>query len=633
MNRRLPIHDSSTPDTNTSAPAPTPPPPTPLPKPLMHGCWQLFTAHPDFRLVTGRRACDELPVDGEFLARRVADVTCPRCREKIEALLSMTAEGQKLLSAPAPTPPQMKPALMHWRIGRESRACDGSSASPAFATRDTALVTCPRCRAQLDRLVAAAEPRTSLDAQLPAPTEAEMDAEHARDLAEQATVQAPVTPPRPVGSPPRFVECTEPPITPVGPAPRYDYQRAESFGHDAIVHRSNDQLRTEPREWAEALTLWRALIDAEQITDVSVQYYRSPTRTAPNGIFLRATDGALLRKSGGAPQAIHMHAWRQLVSLLAVGQHERGMAGSFAWLTPPLRAQAFAELVARSTRREGPNYPILFRSHRDLATGLPALRAVLSGIHSGQHFDDLNIAAAIGPRIKPDAPSLVWRGLLTTYGWASLAKRTDEAQATIHWENSEVGAASLRFWAGCRITVLDAHLRFRSATATTNTEAPLEVSVATANGASSRRHVLARKGLTEDDRRKEAIKRIGQSFDTAALASETLAEKWAAARLMFPAGWNGERGGMDRMQAAAVILDLLEERAPAKLRGTETDREQLKQVLCNEERLKLLPFGSAAHIAGAFACVARSSTSHEDRARLQELAGDWVTGLAWGDVR
>lgn len=38
-----------------------------------------------------------------------------------------------------------KEALTHWRNGRESRACDGSTANPAFATRDILQVTCPTC--------------------------------------------------------------------------------------------------------------------------------------------------------------------------------------------------------------------------------------------------------------------------------------------------------------------------------------------------------------------------------------------------------------------------------------------------------------------------------------------------------
>lgn len=39
-----------------------------------------------------------------------------------------------------------KTSHTHWRNGRESRACDGSTANPAFATRDTSRVTCPKCQ-------------------------------------------------------------------------------------------------------------------------------------------------------------------------------------------------------------------------------------------------------------------------------------------------------------------------------------------------------------------------------------------------------------------------------------------------------------------------------------------------------
>lgn len=39
----------------------------------------------------------------------------------------------------------------HWRNGRESRACDGSTANPAFSTRDVSRVTCPKCAAKAEK--------------------------------------------------------------------------------------------------------------------------------------------------------------------------------------------------------------------------------------------------------------------------------------------------------------------------------------------------------------------------------------------------------------------------------------------------------------------------------------------------
>lgn len=421
-----------------------------------------------------------------------------------------------------------------------------------------------------------------------------------------------------------FVACTEPALEERKPAPKYDYgeQGDSSLGQDAIIHRAEAFVRLPTQKWASAVSDLQGLIEAEQLSDVSTPYYRSPTRTAPDGLTLRETDGALLRRTGGRPLAIHGHAWRQLVALLAHGQHERGMAASFAWLNPPLRAQVFAELRDRSIRREGPDSPILLRSHLDAATGLPALRAVLSGVYSGTHFDDLAILRALEGRVDATAPGGATRGLTETHGWATLTDGTEEIAATVRFGNSEVGASALKFSAGCHIRVVDAHLQ----------AAPKLVDVTDSTGASARRHTLARKGVTEEMRAEMAQRRIASSIESASWAARQLAESWTKARASFAPGWSGERGAMAPAEAAAVVLDVLDERAPRKMALRAGDRAPLQAVLVSEERLKLLPFCSAAHIAAAFACLGREATDAEDCRRLLELAAEWVA-RRWESLR
>ncbi len=407
------------------------------------------------------------------------------------------------------------------------------------------------------------------------------------------------------------------PVDPVIPSVGPD-----SFGRDAALPAGEPLAYSSiTLPFAEMAAGWRSRIQAEQLLDVQVTHYRSATRTAPNGFTLRPTDGAFVRREGTA-LAYTQHAWSQLVGLLLqeVPNKPRGAAEPFRWLSPAVRAAVFAELKSRSRRREGRGHEILLRSHVDQATGLRALRAVLSGRHSGIHFDDLALLEALSAEVKADAPAYVSRGQNTTRGYAVLDS-VGEVRAAISWVNSETGAASLGFSAGCYVSAIDARIVDGRVLTVDGEIAERDVRIASERNATRRAHTLPRARQTEETRAEIARARMQSDIRAASAASLRLCNDWRLALESFSGGHKLE-APTEREAYAQVVVDVIEERT----RGFKAaDRVALTALLTDDRRLRALPFLSAAHIAGAWAVLASKQTDWSEADRMHGEAYRWVT--------
>ena len=397
-----------------------------------------------------------------------------------------------------------------------------------------------------------------------------------------------------------------------------------SLGIDALLPAGESPTyssRTAP--FAQVVSSWAFRIESEQLFDLQIRNYRTPTSKAPEGLYLRDTDGALMRDPNGAPLAITQRAWTQLLSVLLqeVPDKPRSPVDAYRWLSPSVRSVVFDEVKARSCRKEGRGHELLLRSFIDPRFGVRALRAVVSGRHSGIHFDDLALIAALSKVIPSGAPAYCSRAIDATSGYA-IVGQGEEARASIHWSNSETGAASLEFAGGCYITTLDAVVRDGHAVRTEGVLETESVRIASANDRTRRSHTLPRANQTEAGRAAIGQSRMATDIATATEAAKTLALAWGVALQTFARGWDRVGTTYSRTMAATVMLDLIEEHTRGGFKGE--DRKAIEAVLVSNDRLQLLPFGSAAHIAGAWAVLAREQTSVTEAKRFQDEAGRWV---------
>ncbi len=426
-----------------------------------------------------------------------------------------------------------------------------------------------------------------------------------------------------------IVKHSDPVIPPAG---------ADSLGFDAALPRgAGVAFSMVTAAWENVALLWRGQIASEQLADVQIRHYRTPTDTAPHGLRVRPTDGALQRM-GDRGVAYTEHAWSQLISLLLqeVPSKPRGPSEPFRWLSPSVRALVFADVRNRSRREEGEGHEVILRSFVDARSGARALRAVLSGRHSGIHFDDLALSRVLDRVIPHDAPAYVSRSVNQTKGYAVLdVDQAAECRASLSWENSETGCASLSFSGGVYLSVLDA-LIVGGKKITTGADlgvaelAKTQVTIAQSNKSTRRAHTLPRKDRSEAERAEIASKRIRADVDSATKEAFAMCEAWAAAKLDMAPGYvvgvDVKRGGTlsekQRKVDAMIVVDAIEENT----RGfTAEDRKGLEQILADNDRLATLPYMSAALIAGAWAVMAREQSDWEEAARMMEEAHRWIT--------
>lgn len=406
----------------------------------------------------------------------------------------------------------------------------------------------------------------------------------------------------------------DPVIPPRGPS---------SLGIDAALPASAGiTYSSTTRPWNEILERWRARITEEQLIDVEISHYRTATRTAPNGIRLRETDGAFLRTTNGEPLAYTQRAFAQLINLLLqeIPTKPRAAPEPYRWLETPVRSQVLESIKRRSRRGEGEGFEMLLRTYVDPALEVRALRAVVSGRHSGIHFDDLALSHVLERMLPTAAPAYVHRDTDATRGYAVLDEK-GEARATIGWSNSETGAASLAFSGGCWIETLDAVIRDGAVVVSADGEV-LEAGVRVANTSdrTKRAHTLPRKRRSEAERARIAADRMSRDVAKATDRSRELCRAWDRAIRTFAPGFLIQTTE-DRPAAVAVVMDLIEENTKG---FSDKDRAELEKIFYAPERLKLIPFASAAYIAGAWAVLASKQTSWDEADRMQAEAARWV---------
>lgn len=347
----------------------------------------------------------------------------------------------------------------------------------------------------------------------------------------------------------------------------------------------------------------RTVIAGEELQDIVIPDL--------NAIDMDSRDGALTRGGGG--MAYTDWAFAQLVSAqdpttktgLRRGESApSGLAKAALWCAPLARAAIYSDVKAANTRRSG----VLFRRFRDPVTGLLALRAVVTERHSAAAFDDLAVLGALETVLRTAAPegdarAAFTRGWKFSRGSVVLPSSTDVSLA-ISFGNSEVGAASLSFSGSAFIKALDTTVVFPG-----GTEYNSHVQVASNRDATRRNHTLPRVNVSDARRGGIAQERMVKDIARALRASVALADGW-------------DRALVDVMMDISIshtpeiLGDLLMER------GIEAETvKAIMAVMVADDRLLALPRGSAAHLAGAVAIVARQQPTYDGVLELQELAG------------
>lgn len=374
------------------------------------------------------------------------------------------------------------------------------------------------------------------------------------------------------------------------------------------------------RDFGAVEASWLSAIATDELREVQV----------PEGVTCLAIDprdGALVRVGGGGGVAVLPHAMNQLVNIALHGEpRERNVANVLHHtVSPPARCLAWEDVRETSKRSK----PTQLRLYRNAQHSVMALRAVLSERYPVGYFDDEQLLNVITEVVDVNAQASVVRGVFETRGRAVLdvgnLKGTG-AVPVLNWRNSETGNARLGFWAGLRITVLDEVVQRRVGTDAFDVEtvtAEKTVEVAATQTRTERNHTLPWARISEGERRRIANERMRASRDRAIEHVLHLAAQWSVACEDFPRGF-------DSMAARSaltveVLVDML-------LEGGHIEAEQRDAVLAimmNEKRLPLLGQGSAAYIAGVFACLGRAAKTMAEQDEAQAKAGEWVAE-GWG---
>lgn len=369
-----------------------------------------------------------------------------------------------------------------------------------------------------------------------------------------------------------------------------------------------------------ARTEWVDAIERDVLDDVRIEDLRS--------LCIDPRDGALIREGGrGGGLAVTPKAFGQAVNLmLDAGSRVRGVAGVLHHqLHPPARSVAFEDVRADGVQNKVK--PALLRTYRHTETGLRTVRAVLSQKYPTNYFDDLQLLPHLDAVLEPTARARISRGVDETFGVATVKlDGVKHVEGALHWRNSETGAARLGFYAGLRITALDAIVSAPARGVTvdvddvTRATREVEVTVAHTSGSKAISHTLPWSGWTEEERQVEARRRITNALETGLLEVRRLAHLWNIALVDFPLHF---AGSANRTETVDVLMDFLEE--AGALGADSKFRAPLAEVLANEERLRLLPFASAAHVAAAWAVIGRNCKTHDEQVEAQELGGLWVS--------
>ncbi len=370
-------------------------------------------------------------------------------------------------------------------------------------------------------------------------------------------------------------------------------------------------------------TSFQAMQDA-----ILAQYAREEVKDHPvlvEKLSFRIADGALTTDPvKGSGLALSRHACNQMGAILFQARFDkpRDFTGNYACRGQvstgfATRAAMLAEDVARTRRAKAK--PVNVRTVLNVIDGklVRTARAFVSQLHAGTHFDDPALLARLERTVAPDADAVMTRTNDLSYGYATVGAELAGLTRTIHWRNSETGMAGLRVGAGAVLRLVDAVVQFRGSWGETTREEV--VTLANQNSNRSIRHTLP--GGTPAERAAIANERMDSLIADALDYGQQLEAAWAAALKDVSVSLDVKTLALLGVDAAMeVLLDQVEARHSAN----SDDRAALKDVLSNDKRLAAVTHGSAAHIAAAFAVLAKRSTSMAEAERLQGIAGQWV---------
>lgn len=407
-------------------------------------------------------------------------------------------------------------------------------------------------------------------------------------------------------------------VVPFRPAPTPDAnQSRHPFTYDGALESQGPLAYVARRQPFETVAAtWLAQISAEQLQDIVIPYLQALT--------LDWRDGAICRGQGGS--CYTPHGFSQLVNLMRAKAAPGNLANNVRWLSPLARHHAWNDIVARSDRPRAEEGVLRMFKTRD---GKLAVRAVVSGRHSLEHFDDKAIVEVLKGLPSKPVTMAVTRGWDETYGTCMLEHGTNPSSGVklaFSFRNSETGCASLGFSGSLVIEALDAVVQSPNG-------AKFErlVQIATNRGGSRRRHTLPRKQsdtshLPPAARQRIANRRIADDVASSLDSSRVLAERWIAALSDVNPGFVqfASVSAVDDF-SLRVLRDMLIEQGHSGIAEEPELLKQIVQVVVDNARLRELPAGSAAHIAGAIAAVAATGSFSWEQAReLQQLAGRFV---------
>lgn len=362
--------------------------------------------------------------------------------------------------------------------------------------------------------------------------------------------------------------------------------------------------------FGEVLAGWREAIRSEQLKDYTIDY---------TTLKMRPEDGALVRKSA---LGYTRHGSGQLINLL-VPVKPSNLNNVLRWIKPAQRAPVFnVDIRDRSPRKSEDLVVMRTTVMTRYGVAVRAIRAVVSTRHSVHYMDDLALSEAIEKEIsQPDCYASVVRAVDTTFGMATVGKAHQHITRTLHWQNSETGAASLSFAAGAIIRVVDAPFQIPGR------EIDADLTVAVAQGRSRVRHT-APGGKDGDEEKKSTVAngRMRNGIRTALAAGEDLELAWDRSLKAMAPGFELGKDAKGNVLPIAidqweVLFDLAEE-----VQGfVGEDRALLMQVMQNNQGLLTIPQGTAAHFAAGFALLGKVATEATESVRYQLLAGQWIT--------
>lgn len=411
------------------------------------------------------------------------------------------------------------------------------------------------------------------------------------------------------------------PVVVAAVAGRFDRR---PFAHDAALvqpgpapYRSGDEL-----SFAEAIADWRRRIAADRLFDV--------LQPSLHDLALDPRDGAIVRRAQGGGLAYTPFAWSQLVSLMKTGA-PMGLGNVMRWQSPLTRSHGWDD-VTRESQRPREEEALLRCFHTTVGGRVvQAARAVVSGRYA-KDFDDENVVDVVAGLPERPEKAMVSRQWIVTHASFRLAAGDEDVAMGFYLKNSEVGGASLEMTGALAIRALDATVQMPS-----GAKYDRLVSIAADSASSKRRHTLPRYGvdrsrLSEADRSRVAAERIAEDVERALEAARFLAARWKVAKrainqVIVPLCKGCRReDGLTDPGAVSVLADMLMERGLMQWAKTHDEvaefAAELAGVVSDDERLRSIPHGSAAHMAAALALMAQSKDrTWEQATELQRMSG------------